>query len=229
MRCGEMNCVFSGWWLLGVASVLGAGAFTSDLRDGGRDPNADSRHFQVVLLAADSAYLRLAARFGDVDAVKQRLRVDPRPITIGTGWPTPSDDELAEGPVTDIRRQALRELGIEESTDVDLRCVRFRWAEEHRAESRERQRRCLAMERVWVFASPTTRAGEAPNGSPLWSTRFYGTRAGLAAVMVEVTSRRRAERWEVFEVRMIQAVQAPMFPPQVGRSAAGIWTAFANP
>jgi hypothetical protein len=195
----------------------------------GVQPDRNPAHFAAMLIAADSAYLRLWAKFGDVDAIHRRLRVDPRPITIGTGWPTPSDDELVEGPVTDVRRQALRELGIEESTDGDLRCVRFRWAEEHKAESRARQRRCLALERLWVFASPTTRSREVSDGTAVWSTRFYATRAGLAAVMVEVTSRRRGEHWDVVEVRMTQGVQQPMFLPAGGRAAVSIRTASASP
>jgi len=101
------------WWLTltGFSAATVPGLDPLAAQDAGI-PDRDPAHFAIVLLAADFAYLRLAARFGDVDAIHRRLRVDPRPITIGTGWPTPSDDELVEGPVTDLRRQALRDLGI---------------------------------------------------------------------------------------------------------------------
>jgi hypothetical protein len=225
MRCSSRRSRFS--FLLFVAvsgQVIG-----SDQNGGGRHPDRDPEHFRLVLVAADSAYLRDWAHFHALGAIRQRLRVDPRPATFGNRWQGPNYDGLTESPTAEARRQAIRDLGVEEATDVDFDCVRFRWGPEHEEQSRARQRACLALGRVWVYSSTSTRAGETVGGTPLWSTKFYGTRAGSGAVHVEVLSFRRGETWEVEAVRMIRGVLPPMLVPSAGGTAAEIRNASAGP
>jgi hypothetical protein len=212
-----------GRWSFAYLSVLVTCVGTGPLAaQDGANPDRDPAHFAAVLLAADSAYLRLWARFGDVDAIQRRLGVDPRPITLARGWAMPAYEELADGSVAAVRRQAIREMGVEESADADLRCVLFRWDGEHRAASSERQRRCPALDRLWVYASPTNRTGEATDGRKLWSTRFYGTRAANQDVLVEVTSSRHGDGLEVVDVRMIRGVMAGTLQRNAARTPADV-------